>query len=174
MNKNNHSYKETVALAIGELIVAALTVLGFFVADAAFGTGFSYNVITGAALGCAVIILNFFFLSVSVNRAVDKYLSERGTREMDDEEAEKFTAEHSMAIQNYVKTSYIVRTLTMVGALVLAFLLGDIFNPLAAAIPMLCYKPVLSLSEIFRRKYDKTPDASSFIEYNEEEKEDEI
>ena len=95
MNSKKSSYRETVVLAIGELAVAVLTVVGFLIADLAFGTGFSYNVFTGAALGALVIVLNFFFLSLSVNRAVDSYLEIRGTQEMSDEEAEKFTAEHS-------------------------------------------------------------------------------
>ncbi len=162
--------------AIGELIAAALTVLGFFICDIAFGTGFSYTVMAGAALGYGVIVTNFFFLSLSVNRAVDRYLTERGTREMSEEEAEKFTQEHSMAIQNSIKTSYIIRTLSMVATLIVAFLLQGIFNPLAAAIPMLCYKPVLSLGELVRRKYDNTPDPANFIEYKDgddkEEKEE--
>lgn len=155
MNSKKSSYRETIVLAIGELAVAALTVVGFLIADIAFGTGFSYNVITGAALGALVIVLNFFFLSLSVNRAVDSYLEIRGTQEMSDEEAKKFTAEHSMAIQNSIKISYIVRTVTMLATLVVAFLLPSVFNPVAAAIPMLAFRPILYLDELMKGKAKK-------------------
>ncbi len=167
MNSSNN-YKEALVLTIGELLVAALTVLGFLVADIAFGTGFAYNVITGALLGCGVIVLNFFFLTLSVNRAVDKYLLERGKREMSEEEAEKFTNEHSATIQNSIKTSYIIRTFTILAALVIAFLFGGVFNPIATAIPLFCYRPILTVSELIRRKYDKAPDPDNFIEYKDD------
>ena len=174
MENKTNTYKDVLILAIGEALAAFLTVLGFFVADLAFKTGFSYSVILGAILGFAVITANHLFLSISVNRAVDKYLAERGTREMSDEEAEKFTNEHSMQIQNSVKTSYIIRTFTMLATLVAAFLLGNIFNPLATVIPMLAYRPVLTLGEIFRRKHDPEPDKSKFIKYDNEDEEKEV
>lgn len=168
MNEMKSTNKDIFILAAGEVIVAVLTVIGFLVADIAFGVGFSYTVITGALLGCAVIVLNYVFLTVSVNRAVDTYLAERGSREMSDEEAEKFTVEHSMAIQNSIKTSYIIRTATMIAALVIAFLLGNFFNPLATAIPMLAFRPVLILGETIRRRGESAPDKSKFINYSED------
>ena len=173
MENKNQTYKDVTVLAIGEIVTAALTVLGFFIANVLFDTGFSFNVISGALLGCAVIVLNFLVLTVSVNRAVDKYLAERGTREMSDEEAEKFTNEHSMLIQNKIKASYIARTVSMLATLVLAFLLKGVFNPLATVIPMLAYRPILTLREMIRVKSFKAPVASKFIKYDdEEEKED--
>ena len=169
MENKKQTYKDVIVLAIGEICTAVLTVLGFLLADVIFETGFSYNVITGAFLGSAVIVLNFLFLTISVNRAVDKYLAERGTREMSDEEAEKFTSEHSMVIQNKVKTSYIIRTCTILASLVLAFLVEGVFSPLATVITMLAYRPILTLGEIIRKKNDKSPDASKFIKYDENE-----
>lgn len=159
--------KDIIIVTLGELAVAAITVLGFFLADIAFDTGFSYRVFTGAILGCAVIVLNYLFLSLSVNRAVDNYLSERGKREMSDEEAERFTSEHSMAIQNSIKSSYITRTLTMLAALVLAFVL-DWFNPLATVIPMLAFRPILMLGESIRRRGESAPDETKFISYDDD------
>lgn len=182
MKNNNAPLKETAILTVGEIIVSALVVLGYLVSDLIFSTGFSYRVFTGAALGSIVVILNFFFLSVSVNRAVDRYIEIRGSREMTEEEAEKFNAEHSMAIQNSIKTSYIVRTATMLAALVVAFVL-EWFAPLATVIPILAFRPILMAGEAIRRKFDKTPDPQKFIEYpyedessenNTDEKESEI
>ena len=169
MNKTNNKYRDTVVLALGELAVALLTVCGFLVADMAFGTGFSLAVVFGALLGAAVIVVNFFALSVSVNRAVDRYLAERGNAEMSDEEAEKFTNDHSAVIQNSIKLSYIIRTVSMLAVLVVAFLMQDVFNPLAAAIPLLAFRPLIMLSEVLRRRSDAPIDESKLIKYDNEE-----
>ena len=172
MKTNKAHYKETAILAVGEVIVCALVVLGFYVSDLIFDTGFTYRIFTGALLGTLVTVANFFGLSWSVNRAVDKYIEMRGSREMSEEEALKFTAEHSMRIQNSIRTSFIVRITTMLAALVVAFVL-DWFAPLATAIPLIAYRPILVIGEVIRRKFDKTPNPANFIIYNEENTDEE-
>ena len=157
MKKNKPKNYEVALLSAGELIVGALTVLGYFIVSLIFeGVVFDYRVITGAVLGAAVIILNFLFLSISVNRAVDEFLTLRSTREMTEEEAEAFAAEHSMKIQNTIKTSFIIRTVTMLVALVVAFIV-DVFNPIATAIPLLAFRPVLTVASTLARKFTPTP-----------------
>lgn len=168
MKKNNAHYKETAILAFGEIIVCALVVLGFFVSDLIFETGFTYRIFTGALLGAVVSVANFFGLSYSVNRAVDRFIELRGGREMSEEEALKFTAEHSVRIQNSIRTSFIIRITTMLAALVLAFVL-DWFAPLATAIPLLLYRPILIVGEALRRRTNKIPDPANFIIYNNED-----
>ena len=168
MKKNNAHYKETAILAFGEIIVCALVVLGFFVSNLIFETGFTYRIFTGALLGAVVSVANFFGLSYSVNRAVDRFIELRGSREMSEEEALKFTAEHSMRIQNSIRTSFIIRITTMLAALVLAFVL-DWFAPLATAIPLLLYRPILIVGEALRRRTNKIPDPANFIIYNNED-----
>ena len=173
MKKDLSYLKGVFTLALGEAIVASLTVLGFFLCNIAFDTDFSYRVFTGAALGAAVTVGNYLALIVSVNTQVEKYLALRGSQEMTDEEAEKFTQEHSMRIQNSMRASYIVRTVTMLAALVAALLL-DWFSPLAVAIPLLAYRPILTVSELIRRRNEPLPNPENFIDYsneNEEEKE---
>lgn len=163
MQKN----KQTLTLALGELIVSLLVIGGFGIASIWLDINF-LSVILGALLGSAVTVLNFFFLTLSVNRSVDKYLELRGNTEMTDEEAAAFTAKHSMQIQNAIKTSFIVRIVTMLATLVAAFLLLNVFNPIATAIPLLAYRPVLMAVEIFKMKFNKAPDPSKFIVYNDE------
>ena len=173
MNKDKSYLKEVFLLALGEAVVSALVVLGFFVCDLVFETGFSYRVFTGVLLGAVVTVGNYLALVISVNRQIEKYLTLRGNREMTDEEAEKFTAEHSMRIQNAMRASYIVRTVSMLAALVLAFLL-EWFSPIAAAIPLLAYRPILTVCELVRRRNEPMPNPENFIDYsndNEEEKE---
>lgn len=146
--------RDIVFLAIGELSVALLVTLGFILAEALGYGQFSYRVITGSLLGGLVTILNYVFLILSVNSAIDNYLALRGNREMSDEEAEKFAAEHAMPVQNAIKTSFIIRTVSMLITLVIAFLL-DWFNPIATAIPLLAFQPLLTAIEIIKGKLSK-------------------
>ena len=167
MKKDLSYLKGVFALALGEAIVASLTVLGFFLCNIAFDTGFSYRVFTGAALGAAVTVGNYLALIISVNTQVEKYLALRGSREMTDEEAEKFAKEHSMPIQNAIKTSYMIRTTSMLITLVIAFIL-DWFNPIATAIPLLSFRPLLTLIEGIKSKRAPKPNPEYFIKYQNE------
>ncbi len=146
---NKQNMREVLLLLIGEAIVSAITVLGAFIISLFSEYVFDFRAILGALLGVSVTVLNFLFLTISVNRAVDSYLEVRGSREMSEEEAEKFTAENSMIIQNKIKTSFIIRTVTMLLALVLAFVTG-LFNPLCTVIPMLMFRPLISIGQLFK------------------------
>lgn len=142
---------ETVRILIGEGIVALLTVGVFLLLDLFSLVSFSYTVITGAALGAAVIFLNFFFLAHSTDKVALEAIAARGTREMSEEEIEKFTEEHSARMNNAVKLSFIIRMLSMLAALVLA-LISPWFHPIATLVPLLMLRPVIMVSEHFRRK----------------------
>ena len=173
MKKDLSYLKSVLALALGEAVTVGLVVLGFFFCNLAFDTGFTYRVVAGALLGAAVTVGNYLALIMSVNRQIEKYLALRGSEQMTDEEAEKFTQEQSMRIQNSMRMSYIARTVTMLAALVAALLI-DWFSPLAVAIPLLAYRPILTVSELIRRRNEPLPDPEKFIDYsneNEEEKE---
>jgi len=153
--KKNSCVKESLPLIIGEAIVSLLTVGIFALLSLIFEAEFwkaDLGVILGVILGSAVTVFNYAFLILSVNSAINKFLLLRGNREMSDEEAEKFATENSMGIQNAIKTSFIIRTLTMLTVLILAFVLGDLFNPLATVIPLLAYRPVLYVAELIKAK----------------------
>ena len=167
MKNNNSAARDILILSVGELVAAALTVAGFAIAQAYVDVDF-LGVTLGALIGAAVTVANFVFLTLSVNRAIDSYMEIRGSKEMSDEEAEKFTAEHSMQIQNAVKTSFIIRTVSMLALLVLAFLTGWV-NPLATVIPLLAYRPILAISESIRRRRDPAPNPDAFIHYEDDE-----
>ena len=142
--KNN--YIDTLYLAILEGITAAIIVLVYLAIGRLQST-----VILGAILGAIVTVINFLILSVTVNNAINKYLALRGDKELSEEEAEKFAKQHSVKIQNAITKSYILRTALMFGALVLAFI-TKWFDPLAALIPLLMYKPLIYVIEIIKRK----------------------
>ena len=130
----------------GEVVVSVITVAVFFLIGQ-----FSYRVVTGVILGSAVIILNFLFLYISMNRAIDNYMALRGDKEMSDEEAEKFAKDNAIIIQNATKLSYIIRTFTMMAALVAALLL-DWFDVIATVVPLLAFRPVLFASQLLSKK----------------------
>ena len=146
-NKNKLSaYIDTVWLALGELVVAALVSVGFLIFKR-----FDYTVLTGAALGGAVTVINFLILSVGVNRAINRFVEERGDKEMDEEEAEAYAQKHGAAVQNAMLKSYIIRMVLMIGSLILAMISGW-FSPLATVIPLIMYRPILYVTEFIKTK----------------------
>lgn len=146
MQKKNQPLAEVTRLTIGEIIVSLIMIGIYCVLDR-----YSYRVVTGAALGSAVTILNFLMLSVAVNRALDQAMASRGDGNMTEEEAEKFAAEHMPQVQQAVKASYLVRTIVMLAALVAAFLL-DWFDVVATLVPLVMFRPIITFGEIFRKK----------------------
>lgn len=151
-NNNKLSvYIDTLWLAIGEVIVALLVLGGFVIARLLGQDVVLYKAITGALLGGAVTVVNFLILSVSINRAINGYITERGDKEMDEEEAERYAKEHGMAVQNAMTKSYILRMVLMIGALVIAMVTKQ-FSPLATVIPLLMYRPILYVTEFIKIK----------------------
>ena len=148
-NKSEAS-RHILLLALGEVIVSALVCLVYFLLGR-----FELQVILGTLLGSTVTVTNFAVLTFSVNRAVDRYLELRGSREMSEEEAEAFAKEHTMAVQNAATKSFILRTVSMLATLVAAFLLTDLFAPLATAIPLLMFRPILYALEFIKPKGKK-------------------
>ena len=143
------AYIDTVWLALGEAVVALLISAVYLLIKR-----FDYTVVTGAVLGGAVTVINFFILSVGVNRAVNGYIAGRGDEEMDEEQAEKYAQENGMAVQNAMMKSYIFRMLLMIGSLVLAGISGH-FGIIATVIPLLMYRPILYAVEFIKIKFRK-------------------
>jgi hypothetical protein len=147
-NKNLPIY-ETLFILIGELIVSLITAGVYLIINK-----FSYKVITGAALGTAVTVLNFLFLAISTNRAFDKAIAARGTKEMDEEEAEAFAKEQQKELNNAIKLSFIIRNVTMLATLVVAFVL-DWFDVIATLVPLVMLRPIITVEAIIRGKIKK-------------------
>ncbi len=150
MENKSSSALQILALAAGEIIVSALVCVIYLILGK-----FDYTVVTGSILGSIVTVANFAVLTFSVNRAVDRYLELRGSREMSEEEAEAFAKEHTVAVQNAATRSFILRTASMLATLVAAFLLTDLFAPLATAIPLLMFRPILYVLELIKSKGEK-------------------
>ena len=150
MENKSAGIKNIIKLALCEVVVSAL-VCGVFLIIGKY----DYTVLLGAILGSVVTVANFALLTVSVNRAVDRYLELRGDREMDDEEAEKFASEHAMAVQNAATRSFIIRTVSMLATLAAAFIFTSWFSPIATAVPLLMFRPLLAVIESIKGKKSK-------------------
>ena len=120
--------KETGAVAVGELVCSALMV-GVF---AALGY-FQMNVLWGALAGSIVMIANYFFMAITVNLAADR--AEKG----------EVTQAKKM-----VQISSAVRLVFMGVALVVGIKLGA--NVIALALPLAFLRPILMVTEFFRKK----------------------
>ncbi len=155
--KKFSNYSEILIILVGEIIVSAITALVYFLVDTFMKNGaFSYRVFTGAALGTAVVVANYLFLTVSVDRALKKVMALRPEGEMTEEEIIEFSEKNQGVIKNAAAASYIVRTLTMLAAFVLVFtLLKEWFAVFATLVPLLAFRPIIMAGEFFRRRKNK-------------------
>ena len=167
MKKRFISFGDTFILLLGEILVSLLVIGGYLLVDLIFSTDyFSYRVITGTVLGSAVIVLNYFFLRVFLNRAINGFMTKRGKSEMDEETAVRFATENMAPIKNTITISLIVRTFTMLAALVVAFVL-DWFAPIATVIPIVAFRPILTVASLLRRKSEGGMPAGLGAEFRE-------
>ena len=73
MENRASSSSQILMLALGEAIVSALVCAAYLVIGK-----FDYTVLTGVALGSVVTVANFVFLTLSVNRSLDRKGNTRG------------------------------------------------------------------------------------------------
>lgn len=130
MDSRKIVYKETAIVAVGELVLSAVMVAVF----ALLGC-FKMNVLWGALTGCLVMTLNHFFLAVTVSAAADR--AERG---------------QTKQAQNMIQLSGVVRLFAIGAAMVIGIKLGA--NVIALVLPLAFARPILMLSEFFRKKGD--------------------
>ena len=122
--------KETGIVAAGELLLSAAMV-GVF---AALGY-FEMRVLWGALAGTLVIVVNYFFMAITVSVA-----------------SERAAGGDAKAAQNMIQLSSAVRLLLVGGAVFLAIKLGC--NVLATLLPLAFIRPILMVTGFFRKKGD--------------------
>ena len=147
MNDEKIPVTELWLLAAGEAIVSVLTVIVYILLGK-----FQYSVVTGVLLGSIVMLLNFIFMCISVNRAVDNIMAERGNAEMDDEQASEFAQKHKGTLTRTIQLSGAIRTLSIIVVLILSFALGDYFDVIATLIPLISFRLILMLTELIPKK----------------------
>lgn len=130
MESRNLILNETAIIAVGELICSAIMV-GIF---ALLGY-FRMNVLWSALAGSLVITINYFFMAITVSMA-----SER---------AKNGDAKQA---QGMIQLSSILRLLVMAGILILGIKLGA--NVIALVVPLAFERPILMVSQFFRKKGD--------------------
>ena len=146
MTKQKLPIRELITIAIGEALVSlAISAIYLLIKK------FTYKVALGVLLGSTVTILNFLVLSLMANGVINRFLEARGNGEMSDEEAEKLALEFQGKVQAQLKLSFIIRTLVLVATLVVAFLV-DVFEVLPTLIPLLMLRPIITVSELIKRK----------------------
>ena len=151
MKKSNKAlpFIEAGLVLAAEIVISAIVCAVFLLLDK-----FSYKVVTGAALGSLITVFNYLFLSITTGNAIDKMLAARGEGEMDEEEAAKFAKEYEATFTNAAKLSYAVRNFTMLATLIAAFLIGY-FNVFATLVPLLAFRPIITLLSLLESKLQK-------------------
>lgn len=130
MDQRKIVLQETAIIAIGELVCSACMVgvyaaLGYYRAD----------VLWSALGGCLIMILNYFFMAITVSLAADRAQ----------------TGQVQQA-QKMVQLSSVVRLVCMGVAMVVGVKLGA--NVIALVLPLAFYRPILMIAEFFRKKGD--------------------
>lgn len=120
--------RETAVIAVGELLCSALMLCVY----AALGF-FQFKVLWSALGGCIIMIVNHFFMSVTICLAGDR--AERG--EVD-------------AAKKSVQLSSTVRLICMGIALFVGIRLGA--DVIALVLPLAFVRPILMVCELFGKK----------------------
>jgi len=129
MFRNKEVIQQFVRISLGEILCVALMLIVY----ALLGR-FTTLVLTGALLGCALAILNFFLLCVAITRAADRA------------ETSGNAAKATMS----VRASAVYRLLGMAVILFLAFRAG-LCDPIAALLPLVFMQLCMNIIEFFRR-----------------------
>lgn len=130
MDSRKIVFRETAIIAIGEIICSAIMV-GIFALLGYYAT----NIVYSAIAGSLVMIVNYFFMAVTVSLAADR--AEQGD---------------TKRAQTMIQVSSVVRLLAMAAVLILGVRLGA--NVIALALPLAFARPILMLAEFFRKKGD--------------------
>ena len=129
MKSHNYVYRQTVAVALGQMICVGMMV-GIF---ALLGK-FQLSVLWGGLAGALIAIANFFIMSLCADIAADK--------------AE---AQDVSGGQKLIQLSYTGR---MIGLFLILFLCAKsgFFHLVALVIPLASTRPVLTVSELLKKK----------------------
>ncbi|MBR4889023.1 MAG: ATP synthase subunit I [Clostridia bacterium] len=134
MYRNRDVIRQIGRVTLGEVVCVAI-MLGVY---ALLGY-FTMKVLLGALLGCLLAILNFFFLSMAVTRAIDRATT---------------TGEAAKAKLS-VQSSSTLRLLAMAVVLFIAFQ-ADVCDPLASLLPLLFLQISMNIMEFFRKDGEKS------------------
>ena len=140
---------ETKKMALGVAVLTVLMIAVFLIIRQ-----FDYTVITGALLGFAAAVGNFFLMAMTVQK-VTEAMPVLPKREEDadaeDEEAEQPLSDEAKQAGRQMQLSFLLRMLMLGGVAVLA-ITAPVFHPWAALLPMLFPRIVIALRSLFETK----------------------
>ena len=111
------SKKEVLRISVGTTICLAIMLAVFFVLSLFDIVKFDHKVILGGVVGAVIAVVNFTILCLTVQKAA--------------------AVEDKKAMKARFQVSYNLRLIFQAAWVVAAFLLKDIFNVVAAALPLL-------------------------------------
>lgn len=129
MESRNFVFRETAAVAIGQALCTA-AMIGIFALLGKYDT----TVLLGGIVGALISTANFFVMSFVVTLAADK--------------AE---AQDVAGGQKLIQLSYMIRMAGLFLVLILCAKSG-MFHVLALALPLVFTRPILTVTEIFKKK----------------------
>ena len=132
MSTRNPVYRETAAIAIGEVLCVGL-MLGIY----ALAGRLDRSVVLGGMLGGLLCICNFFFMAVGASLAADR--------------AEQQNVKVGTAL---VRMSFLLRYLVLF-LILFAAAKSKRFDLLALVLPLVFVRPILMLGEFFRKSGEK-------------------
>ncbi len=142
--------RETLRVAGGICVLSGLMLFVFIVLGK-----LDMTVIFGTLLGTFNAILNFFLLAISVQKAADSMqgvvLPPEEDEENGNEKPEKQEAPEVTQAKTKLRFSYTGRML-LTGGLAVLGVLCPVFHSLAAVLPVLFIRPVISLLRILDAK----------------------
>ena len=129
MNSRKYVFEQTALIAAGQAVCTAV-MMGVF---ALLGR-FDFSVLWGGLAGALIAIANFFFMSLFAVLAADKAQTQ-----------------DVAGGQKLIQLSYMGR---MVGLFLALFLCAKsgFFNLIALVIPLVFTRPILTISELFKKK----------------------
>ena len=135
MDDKKDLWRELIIIAVGEVLCAAIMLLVYF-----FLHLLDWKVVLSAVIGVVLVVLNFFIMILGVDSAAKK--AGQG-----DVAGGKRTMSLSMTVR-----------LIMMIAVLAAAVLSDFFelkHIIAMLIPLVLFRPIVSLGESFRKAGDK-------------------
>lgn len=128
MKNKNPVYTETLYIILGELICVPI-MIGLF----ALAGYFNRSVVLGGVVGAVLTVANFFFMAVTVSIATDRAQDQ-----------------NVKGGQSLLQISMLLRYLTLFAILFIAAK-SKFCHPLALVLPLIFERPILTLSEFFRK-----------------------
>lgn len=135
MDDKKQLMRELLIVSAGEVLFAGLMLLVYFLIHQ-----LDWKVIFAAAIGVFLVTLNFFIMILGVVSAADK--------------AEKGDVTGGKRAMNLSMTLRLILMLAVLAAAVLSGFF-DLKHIIAMLIPLLLFRPIISLGEFFRKAGDK-------------------